>query len=580
MPTLPLYSPLLILLVTALACWGGILVPLLRRWVGWAATLGVAVALLGYVASDGVGVAAHWFAAPNGDVALKLMSDSLNQPFALATLILGGLALLGSIGGEAHGAGFYPFALLLLTGLLGLYLAADLLLAVLGWGVAASASWLLVANSGARAEAQGRAAGATLAGLLLLGGVAYLGRLNGGQLDYAALVPATLVATVPLALLLAGTLVGAAQYPLLWVAGGEARPHWASRALVFGLGLGLPEVYLALRVQQIAARSLSLPDWWFTTLAIVGGLTALLGGCFALRSATAGDAFSALAVAGSGLAFWAISLNTPGATAAALLLAIGLAAGRVTLAVGLAAGQRVTAIVGGLTLALLPPFGGFIGLWLLFNASLLAGNRLGLFLIAGFVLLTLPAAAALVAEARGMAVLPTEGEPLQPPARRLPAIAAPVALLGLAAFSLGLSLDASLLEWMVQPPLAPLAALAAQSQASFNLATMGGQWPTLAVALALGVGLLLWLALAIRARAVPAPPIEAEGMSALDVLAPFDLYLRPLRWLEPRTWAGWLGQAGSFVEGGLAHLDQVLEGRYYILVSALLLLVALLVISR
>ncbi len=251
-----------------------------------------------------------------------------------------------------------------------------------------------------------------------------------------------------------------------------------------------------------------------------------------------------------------------------------------TLATGLAAGQRVTAIVGGLTLALLPPFGGFIGLWLLFNASLLAGNRLGLFLIAGFVLLTLPAAAALVAEARGMAVLPTEGEPLQPPARRLPAIAAPVALLGLAAFSLGLSLDASLLEWMVQPPLAPLAALAAQSQASFNLATMGGQWPTLAVALALGVGLLLWLALAIRARAVPAPPIEAEGMSALDVLAPFDLYLRPLRWLEPRTWAGWLGQAGSFVEGGLAHLDQVLEGRYYILVSALLLLVALLVISR
>jgi hypothetical protein len=100
------------------------------------------------------------------------------------------------------------------------------------------------------------------------------------------------------------------------------------------------------------------------------------------------------------------------------------------------------------------------------------------------------------------------------------------------------------------------------------------------VAIALAVGLLLWLVLAIRARAVAAPPVEAEGMTAPDVLAPFDLYLRPLRWLQPRTWAGWLGQMGNFVEGGLAHLDHVLEGNYYILVSALLLLVVLLVISR
>ncbi len=574
MPTLPPYSPLFILLIASLVCWGGGLVPGLRRWVGWLATLAVAAALLAFTVSDGA-VAARWFAAPGGDVALKLISDSLSQPFALVTLVLGGLALLGSIGG-AHGNGFYPFALLLIAALLGIYLAADLLLAVLAWSVAASAGWLLTVNSGARSEAQGRAVGATMAGLLLLGGVAYLGRLNGGQLDYAALVPATVIATAPLALLLAGILLGAAQYPLLWVASDEARPHWANRALVYGLGLGLPEVYLVLRVQQLAAAgNFSLPDWWFTSLAIVGGLTALLGAAFALH-VRAGDAFTALAVSGSGLVFWAISLHSPTANAAALLLAIGLASARVTLAIGLASTQRLTAIVGGLTLALLPPFGGFIGLWLLFNVALQQGNRLGLFLIGGVVLLTLPAAAALIAGSRGVADPPEEAQP----SRRLPAIAPLLALLGLAGFSLALGLASPLLDWLAPPTLAPLITLSAQSQAGLSITVTGGQWLALPAALALALGLLLWLGLIFRARATTTPAPEAGGMAAPDVLASLDLYLRPLHWLQPSTWAGWLALAGGYAEGGMAHLDRVLEGRYYLLVTALLLLVALLVISR
>ncbi len=549
--------------------------PGLRRWVGWLATLAVAAALLAFVAGDGAAMA-HWLAAPGGDVALKLVASSLGQPFALVTLILGGLALLGSIGSEKHGDGFYSFALLLLTGLLGLYLASDLLLAVLAWSVAASAGWLLTVNSGGRSEAQGRAVGATLAGLLLLGGVAYLGRLNGGRLDYAALVPATVIATAPLALLLAGILVGAAQYPLLWAASAEARPHWASRALVFGLGFGLPQVYLMLRVQQLAASgNLSLPNWWFTILVIVGSLTALLGAAFALQAGTS-DAFTALAVSGSGLTFWAFGLHTPGATLAALLLAIGLAIGRVVLATSLSIGQQLTAIVGGLTLALLPPFGGFIGLWLLFNDVLQQGNRAGLFLIAAVVLLTLPAAASLVAGVRRVAA------PLDQPSttHRLPAIAPLIALTGLAGISVTLSLTAPLVAWLVSPALAPLVSGDVQAQVSFSRTATGGQWLALAVAIWLAAGLLLWLALMFRARAATALAPEAEGMAAPDVLAPLDLYLQPLRWLQPSIWVSWLTWAGGYAEGGLARLDRVLEGRYYLLVTALLLLVALLVISR
>lgn len=69
-------------------------------------------------------------------------------------------------------------------------------------------------------------------------------------------------------------------------------------------------------------------------------------------------------------------------------------------------------------------------------------------------------------------------------------------------------------------------------------------------------------------------------MGAADVVAPLGDYLRPLGWLQPRIWASLLGQAGNATENALVRLDRVLEGRYYILFTVLLMLVALLVISR
>lgn len=577
MPSLPLYTPILILLLAALVCWGGGFVPGLAQWRGWAATIGVGLAALAFVAAQSGEGGLHWLTVNSGEASLGLAQDGLSGPFVLITLLLGGLALLGSSGADS-GAGFYSFALVLLAGLLGLYLASGFFLAVIGWSVTATAAWLLIADVGSRAEAQVRAIGATLAGVLLFGGIAYLARLNGGRLDYNAIVPATITAAAPLALLLAAILVGAAQYPLMWAVGSSGGPRWASRGLVFALALGLPELYLALRVMLIAASgNLALPDWWFLSLAIVGGLAAVFGGLAALRSSTASDTFSALAISGSGLIFWAISLNQPTALAAALLIAVGLAAGRIALATGLATRQPLTAILGVLTIALLPPFGGFIGLWLLFSASLALDNRVSLFLVVLIVLLTLPAAAALVAEARKQPRADALASDVTP--RRLPPLAPALALIGLAVFSLGLTLAAPLLDSWVRPRLALLLATPGSEAAGFSSAASGANWPAPALAVGLGLGLLIFIALVFRLRTA-APPTEAQGMAAPDVLAPLDIYLRPLRWLQPRTWAQLLGRAGSLTESALVRLDRVLEGRYYILVTALFLLVALLVISR
>ncbi len=563
MPNLPTYLPMLILLAAALGVVGLDWQPRLRPYTGWLATLGVAVALV-VVLYPAVGFSGVWLRLPAGDISLKLGADGLSQPFVLLNLLLGGLALLGSSGTRQR-RGFYPTALLLLTALLGVYLATGFFWLAASWCVVAVVAWMLILGEGQGGETQARAIGATLAGLCLLGAVAYLARLNGGRLDYAAITPSTITDLIPLLLLLLGLLIGAAQYPLIWVGGGTVAPHWAGRALGFGLGLGLPELYIALRVERIVGGGgLTLPEWWYLTLAIVGGVTALLGGIFALLAHSAGDALAMLTVSGGGLALFALSLHSPAADTAALLLGFGLAAGRVAIAVGSGGGQRLTAIAGGFTLAMLPPFGGFIGWWLLLRAALSSDHRVALFVVAASLLLTLPTAAALVAESRGTVQDSPKVEAETAPPRRfkLP-LASTLALIGLAAFSLALTLAAPFRAWLL---------------GGWDL-TAADSLPTLGIGAGLGTMLLLWLGLNVRGGRV-ATAIEPRGMGAADVLAPFGLYLRWLRWLHPRTWAALVAPLGGVSESALARLDHALEGRYYIIATALFLLVALLVMSR
>jgi len=544
------FSPLLVLLGGAGLVWLTGLGERTAGWGGWLAGLAVAVAALALVQSE-QRLAVEWLRLPGGNLSLVLAGDGLSRLFSLATLALAGLLLLAhantplteqqpSSGGERG----VIFGLLLLAGLLLYYAAASWLTLVFGWAVSGAAAWLVFVADGAAGEGRGRVLGASFGGLTLLGIAVYLVRLNLTG-EFSGLAAAVFANPVVLSLLLLALVGGLSLFPLYWLSSGESEQEagWRGRGLVLAITCGLPEVYLLLRVERLAGGS--LPDWWYGWLAALGGLNAILAAVFALRGRSAAAIFDGLVVAGNGLAVFAFALHSDAATLAALALIFAFALGRATLAAGMS--QRLLAPVGALSLAALPPFAAAPAFWLL-CIECLRVNSLLLWLPLGWLLLTLFASVALVVEARsgggGLAIWLAGG------------------LLSLASLAAG-GLGDLALTYLAQA-------------AGLRLPTLAlPQWS--AAGYGLGLLFLVTIGLAARRRGVVA---AGERLTAPDVIAPVGEYLRFADWLHPRAWGGAATNLLRYVAGLLGNANNAVEGRYYLLATALLLLVALLVISR
>jgi len=461
-------------------------------------------------------------------------------------------------------------AMLLPVFILGMVLtliAADTLTLVAGFELMSLASLALVLSG--HDDAAGRAAGllyggmATFAAICCVAGLALLS--NGAGLEFAAIRahPAQgWPASIGFMLLLLGAGSKAGLAPLhVWLPPAHTAAPAPASALMSG-AMTKVALYVLIRAAFDLAGP-ATPVWWGVALLVVGAASAVLG---ALRANLEDDFKAVLACStiehvgfiaiGLGFALVARAADLPAvaslALAAALLhmLAHGLfkpllfiVAGAVQAAAGSRQLARLggliqqmpvtsaAALLGGASLAALPPSAGFASEWLLFQSAFAAprGGGLALEMLACLVALAMAVAAALAAAAAvrliGIAFL---GRPRSPRGSSAQEAAAPVrwAMAGLAMALVLLGLLPGVAVGWLEPALRLLTGVGMAERAGPWLLTPQLQAPgypplLAALLLALAAALALWLLRRPATIGSRASPAWDCGFAAAPAWLPF-----------------------------------------------------------
>lgn len=591
---------LFILIVTALYCAGMALVPGRAYLARWAAVVGTGAALVVLVARetlDTAGAAVAWpgWLAWLGEPVYR--SDALGAGVGAWCLLLGLLCLLRLGRGDDE-----PWQLANAVAVLAvlrslahtdhllafagqLFLLAALLLAGQTW------------HGGLPADYSRGVAGLGLGALMLLGAALLVGRATGGAYSLAGISLSSL--TVWPLLLLGGFIV-------LWLGlppftGWSAR--WsgddASAALAQSLGVGVPVIVIVLRLQGLVSGQAfagSVPGAWASLMGALtwfGAVGALVAACGLLVWAGSARWTSVLTAFSMGMALWALSLDNPAGRLAALVILLGYGAGRVTLVLARPGGstwEGLARAVGVASLAFAPLTASFLGVWLL-GAALSAEKHSS-------------AALALV----GAAVVAACGIVLHYSALdRAAPETAPMPLFSWLGPAAGL---AALAGGTLPGLWLPYVARVAQTGGGVPLVVL--PWEGLSVGglfapvLLLGLGALLtgflgWLVVVLSRPRSEAPglllpsgldraerareaasthsPNGWEGAARLLIANPPPaVWWLSLAWLEGGIWGFgvMLGRLGARFGGLLGRL----EGRYYLPLTLIVVLVALLLASR
>ncbi len=220
--------------------------------------------------------------------------------------------------------------------------------------------------------------------VLLLGAVLLVGRTTGGEysLDTLSLSALTLW---PLALVVGWVVLWVGLVPFT---GWSALTGEGAMQAVQGLALGAPVLLLILRLQALiteGALTGSTPGEWastMATLAVLGGITAVVGGAGVYMWAGTSRWQAAITAYWLGLVVWALGMDSPAGRWAALALFATFGLGMLALEMAdRAPGYAwMTRTVAGLSLAGVPITAGFVGLWLL-STSLLESRTPSLTII-------------------------------------------------------------------------------------------------------------------------------------------------------------------------------------------------------
>ena len=385
-------------------------VPLLvRRWgrdagyplaVGYLAASGLLASQLPAVLAGGV-VEFSWRWLPSVGVTGGLRLDGLAMIFALLVLGVGTLIMAYCPrylrGDEGH-TKLYLLLTLFTVSMLGLILAADLLLVFSFWELTSLLSFALIGHAGPAAHRPAiRAFLITFGGGLALLAAVVLIVVTYGTADVARILddPQRLtsspVAGVVGALIIVAAFTKSAQVPFhFWLPNAMVAITPVS-AYLHAATMVKAGIYLLMRFTPIFAEQ---PGWMLT---LVGGglLTALLGAFLALRQDDLKALLAYSTVSQLGLLVAVIGIGTPIAMEAALLHTIAHALFKATLFMlvgiidreagsrdirqlsGLARVMPITAVLTGLaamSMAGLPPLIGFVSKEAIFEAFGDAGN--------------------------------------------------------------------------------------------------------------------------------------------------------------------------------------------------------------
>ena len=347
---------------------------------------------------------------PSLGVNLSFTLDGLSAMFAVLICGIGGLVLLytGSYLMDSPGLGrFYTTLIAFMTAMLGLVLADNMLVMFVFWELTSITSFLLIGFDFHRPNAR-RCAWQSLivtglGGLALLAGVILLAIASGGpaspEFSLAALdrdsIQSSSLLTPAIILILVGCFSKSAIVPFhFWLPNAMEAPSPVS-ALLHSSTMVKAGVYLIARLHP----TLSGHELWEPVLTTFGTATMLLGAFLASRSIEFKKILAYSTVSSLGILVMLIGLGAYYAAATYLIAhalfkaCLFLLAGSAVHAAGTknteAVGHlgrhmpitRVSAILGGLSLAGVLPFLGFAGKELLLKATL-GHSQLSLFLAA------------------------------------------------------------------------------------------------------------------------------------------------------------------------------------------------------
>ena len=332
-------------------------------------------------------------------VNLSFRLDGLALLFAL---IIGGIGTLiviyasGYFGADARLGRFYVILLLFMVAMLGTVTADNLITLFIFWELTSISSYLLIGFKHEDEEARSAALQALLVtgagGLALLAGLILLG-IAGGSLEFSTLLEGgvdlgghALYGPI-LGLVLLGAFTKSAQVPFhFWLPGAMAAPTPVS-AYLHSATMVKAGVYLLARLNPLLGGTVA----WTVALGVVGGLTLVIGAFLALQHRDLKRVLAYSTVSALGGLVMLIGLGTSVALKAALvfLLAHALYKGALFMVAGNIdheTGTRDIARLGGLRKAMpftalaaglaalsmagLPPFLGFVGKEVVYDATL------------------------------------------------------------------------------------------------------------------------------------------------------------------------------------------------------------------
>ncbi|HET6530363.1 MAG TPA: hydrogen gas-evolving membrane-bound hydrogenase subunit E [Actinoplanes sp.] len=318
---------------------------LTRRWgrdagyplaAGYLVTGAVVATQVPYVA-DGAAVTVAWRWLPSLDASFALRLDGLAMVFALLVLGVGAL-IMGYCPryldeGPRH-TRTYLLLTLFATGMLGLVMAADLLVLLVFWELTTVCSFFLIGGSGrAAARPATRALAVTAGGGLALLAAVVLMTAAAGTSDLAVILSNPDLVTDSPAAWAVGALVAiaaftkSAQFPFhFWLPGAMAAITPVS-AYLHAATMVKAGIYLLMRFTPLFAGE----PVWTVTLVGVGLVTAVLGAFLALRQHDLKALLAYSTVSQRGLLVAAVGVGTAGALTAAILHTVAHALFKATL---------------------------------------------------------------------------------------------------------------------------------------------------------------------------------------------------------------------------------------------------------
>lgn len=477
---------------------------------------------------------------PTLGVELSWRLDGLSLLFALLISGIGALVFIyasGYLAGDPQLGRFYLYLLLFMGSMLGLVLAGNLLTLFILWELTSISSYLLIGYKHTYLASRNAALQALLVtgsgGLALLVGILMLGHA-GGSLEISELMGQSQEIKahsfyVPIVLLiLMGAFTKSAQFPFhFWLPNAMAAPTPVS-AYLHSATMVKAGVYLVALLTPILGGT----TLWLTLLTTFGGVTMIVAAFVAWRQRDLKRILAYTTISALGMLMLMLGIGTEVALKAALLFlvahalykgALFMVAGviehqtgsrDITQLGGLWRAMPVTALaatVAALSMSGLPPFIGFVGKELFYEATLYVSATS--WLLTGAALL----ANVLTVLAAGLLVLrPFSGQPLSSITK--PTEAGVSLLLGPCVLATVGLLGGLMIGFVGSHLIAPAVSAVNAAPVSAKLSLWHGVNPMLLLsALTLGIALLIWFA----------PPRLWDASAKLDVgakIGPARLY--------------------------------------------------------